>query len=197
MNIFGSKRVNHPVHVQYATEADFCRVFENEMDRLYLLSLLLTGNEELAQNCFVGGLEDSKNSNPVFKEWAQSWARRTIIINAIRMLAPSPDRKARVAAAEARNALRQLPAELLAVGRLETFERFVFVMSVLETYSDRECALLLNCSSSDVAAARLRAVQQLGRVAAADSKSVNAQSLSTNAPVPAVPEAMGELAATA
>jgi hypothetical protein len=46
---------------------------------------------------------------------------------------------------------------------LLAFDRFVFVMSVLERYSDRDCALLLNCSNVDVADARIRAFQQLAR----------------------------------
>ena len=35
--------------------------------------------------------------------------------------------------------------------RLEHFERFVFVMSVLEKYSDQDCSVLLGCSRQDVA----------------------------------------------
>src|SRR5580704_5896662 len=90
MKIFGSKRTNSQPGELYATRADFCRVFDNDRDRLYLLSLLLTGDPELAEKCFVRGLEDSKGGNPVFKEWARSWARRTIITNAIRMVGPRP-----------------------------------------------------------------------------------------------------------
>jgi hypothetical protein len=43
------------------------------------------------------------------------------------------------------------------------FDRFVFVVSVLEGYSDRDCALLLDCSCADVMAARIRAFQQIAR----------------------------------
>jgi len=49
------------------------------MDSLCLLSFLLTGEPSLAEKCFVRGLEDSRKGNPVFNEWAVSWARRTII----------------------------------------------------------------------------------------------------------------------
>jgi hypothetical protein len=200
VSIFGFRRTKDSGH-QYATAADFCRIFENNMNRLYLLSLLLTGDHETAERCFVGGLEDSKNSNPVFREWAQSWARRAIIINAILALAPRPLRKPGVAVSdEARLGLQNMPAELAAIGGLETFERFVFVISVLEGYSDRECSLLLNCSSSEIAAARLRAVQQLGNSVAADHELVNitdAQPLSTNPAVPATPDTISQFAATA
>jgi hypothetical protein len=47
------------------------------------------------------------------------------------------------------------------VQELSVFDRFVFVMSVLERYSDRECALLLRCSFTDILPARIRSVQQI------------------------------------
>jgi hypothetical protein len=54
----------------------------------------------------------------------------------------------------------ELP-EIIAVAELPAFERFVFVISVLERYSDQECSLLLNCTRGDVIAARTRALQQI------------------------------------
>jgi hypothetical protein len=45
------------------------------------------------------------------------------------------------------------------VTRLAPLERFVFVVSVLEHYSDRECSLLLNCTVKDVMDARSKALQ--------------------------------------
>ena len=50
---------------------------------------------------------------------------------------------------------------LAAVTLLEPLERFVFVMTLLEGYSEHECAVFLNRSRSDVVAARTRALQQL------------------------------------
>src|SRR5258708_31900362 len=52
-------------------------------------------------------------------------------------------------------------ASLKFVQELPPFDRFVFVMSVLERYSARECALLLDCSPTDVLPARIRAFQQI------------------------------------
>ncbi len=42
---------------------------------------------------------------------------------------------------------------------------FVFVMSVLERYSDQDCSVLLGCARRDVLAARTRALQQIGKAA--------------------------------
>jgi DNA-directed RNA polymerase specialized sigma24 family protein len=48
-----------------------------------------------------------------------------------------------------------------AVLRLEDFERFVFIMSVLEHYSEHDCALLLDCSAREIRGARTRALKEL------------------------------------
>src|ERR1700757_3428582 len=48
-----------------------------------------------------------------------------------------------------------------AVLNLEGFERFVFIMSILEHYSDHDCALLLGCSPRDILEARARALRKL------------------------------------
>ena len=72
----------------YAIPADFCRIFEHDMNRLYLLSYLLTADHRMAETCFVRGLEDATRSNRVFREWAGSWARRMIIQDAIQTVRP-------------------------------------------------------------------------------------------------------------
>jgi hypothetical protein len=70
----------------YATAADFDQIFTQEMSDLYLLSFLLTADRKKAEECFVTGIGESAKANRVFKEWARSWARRTIIQSAIRPL---------------------------------------------------------------------------------------------------------------
>src|ERR1700686_4869497 len=72
----------------YASNGDFCRIFSEETDSLYRLSLLLTADPDKAQQCFVSGLEDSLRGSRVFKEWARSWARRAVIQNAVRVINP-------------------------------------------------------------------------------------------------------------
>jgi len=163
MKIFGTKRSKSPSSEMYASSADFCRVFEDHMDRLYLLSLLLTADPELARKCFVRGLEDSKNGSPVFKEWAESWARRTVITNAIRTIGPRPGNPSLITRSAQADEIEGLPEKLAAIIDLPKFERFVFVMSVLEGYAARDCRFLLNCSNFDVAQARAQALQQLAQ----------------------------------
>ena len=158
--MFGKKAgsTSSPGYAAYATSADFCRIFNRDMNRLYTLSLLLTADQSLAEKCFVAGLDGARDGTPVFKEWAESWARRLIIQKAIQAMRPRPTR----AAVSDRNENRAAePAELASILDLPEFERFVFVMSVLESYSEQECSLLLNCTRSDVVWARTQAIRRV------------------------------------
>ena len=47
------------------------------------------------------------------------------------------------------------------VTKLAALERFVFVMSILERYSNWDCALLMGCSMNRVAQARMKALRRL------------------------------------
>jgi len=153
-------------NAEYANAADFCQIFDKDMSSLYLLSLLLTGDHEKAEQCFVSGLENAVNRNRVFKEWARGWARRVIIQNALHIMNPRPGVKnsALNSASIAMNGKSER-VEIAAVLGLQPFNRFVFVMSVLDGYSEHDCSILLGCSRRNVLAARVRALQQIGNVA--------------------------------
>ena len=150
----------------YAIGADFCRIFDKEMPSLYLLAYLLTADHSLAEECFVHGLEEATRSNRVFKEWARSWARRTVIRNAIDMvhLRAAYD-NARSSQGDSARPATGAESRIAAVVALPAFERLVFVMSVLERYSDQDCARLLDCARSAVSAGRSRAFRQIGKSA--------------------------------
>jgi len=150
----------------YATAADFKGVFTEDVNSLYLLSVLLTGDHEKAQECFVEGIGESTSGNRVFKEWARSWARRSIIQCAIRVIAPRERTVSEARTADVARVANEIPmdlhAEVCAILGLAPLERFVFVMSVLERYSDHDCSILLGLPRRDIATVRVRAMQQLG-----------------------------------
>src|SRR5215471_1036141 len=75
---------------EYATAADFCRIFGQDMNRLFLLALLLTGDHEKAEQCFDAALDNATRRRTVFREWARPWARRAIIQAAQCMIDPRP-----------------------------------------------------------------------------------------------------------
>src|SRR6202021_3694029 len=114
----------------YASSADFCRIFDEDMNDLYLLSLLLTADREKAEQVFVSGLEDAVEGNPVFKEWARSWARRVIIVNAVRAINPRPTEENGGSSSAPVSGNRKTPpveqVEMAAVFPLDRFWRFPF-----------------------------------------------------------------------
>jgi hypothetical protein len=156
----------------YASGSDFCRIFAEDMKNLYLLSLLLTADSEKAEQCFVSGFGDCSSENHVFKEWARSWARRAIIRNAIRLVAPlaEGDGSGKPAGFGSDQAGPTIRAELSAVLALRPLERFAFVVSVLEGYSDQQCALLLGCTRQELIAARTIALRQIAQAVDAEDR---------------------------
>jgi hypothetical protein len=147
----------------YATPADFCDLFKGEMSRFYFLALLLTADANAAEKCFAAALESSQTGS-VFSEWAPRWATHNIIKEAIRMIAPvqSTNPQENVHVGWNGSELQTMAAMITTVPALD---RFVYVMSVLENYSDRECASFLGCAPADVKPARERAILQLSRMA--------------------------------
>lgn len=172
--MFGRKKATHQTPALYATRSEFCRIFEKDMSSLYLLSFLLTADRTIAEQCLVGGLHIAQDGSRVFKEWAESWARRAIIQNAIRMIRPRKIAENAQSTADPMTVSAQTKhLEMAGVVDLPAFDRFAFVMSVLERYSDQECSLLLGCSRGEVAEARTRALEHLGKFADLRSKLVS------------------------
>ena len=145
----------------HTTEGDFCRLFKEDMAGLYTLSLLLTADNTLAERCFVGGLDDCVNGNPVFRDWAHAWSRRAIIMNAIRIVFATRVNPLLSTGAVIDERGWFATGPLAWVVRLQPLERFVFVMSLLEGYSDHECSVLLNRSRGQVVAARAEALRHM------------------------------------
>jgi len=159
--------VHGPKADRYASREDFRKVFDEDSNGLYQLSFLLTGGPEKAEQCFVGGSEDCARGTPVFREWAHSRAKRAIIRHAIKELKPRPTlSNSSLSAtvffdADKLSRSRDGHFEIGAILGLEDFERFVFIMSVLERYSDHDCALLLDCSVQQFRQARTCAFRHI------------------------------------
>ena len=150
---------------EYATPLDLAGIFHDHVDQLYTLSFLLTADPDKAERCFVAGLEDCMKGNPVFRDWAESWARRVVIKNAIMLVSPKPGETRSEARSDNCEPPEPPTASTLvgAITQLAPFERFVYVMSVLERYSGRDCSTLLRCTPNQIVNARTRAFQQLAR----------------------------------
>jgi DNA-directed RNA polymerase specialized sigma24 family protein len=161
-------RISESAENQYATDEDFLRIFDEDLNPLYQLSLLLTGDHEKGETCFVAGIERCANENRVFRQWARAWTKRVIVESAIREVQPrlssnsSSLRSVFSQNQESSSPSRHFDAD--AVLRLADFERFVFVLRLLERYRESECALLLGCSASQVRKACTRGIQALASI---------------------------------
>ena len=148
----------------YATGEDFGRIFGENHDELCQLAFLLCADHNKADQALVKGIQESVTTNQVFKQWAHSWAKRAVIKNAIRLLKPQPAESQSAASSVANKEQHHSESgdfELARLLALEPFQRFAFVMSALERYSDAECALLLGCSVREIQNARVRASNEI------------------------------------
>ena len=60
MTICKEERVANSEESKYASTEDFRKAFSDDIDALYRLSFLLTGDHEKAEQCFFAGVEDSR-----------------------------------------------------------------------------------------------------------------------------------------
>jgi len=146
----------------YAPGTDFWNILTDEMHSLYQLSFLLTADLTKTEQCFVSGMGECEEDIGVFMAWTQGEARRAILKHAIRMIMPAPERADNLSFAPFKGSTGSGERNLFdAILELSAFERFVYVMSVLEKRSDDECSALLKCSRRDVLVARSLALECL------------------------------------
>ena len=149
-----------PMHI--FDETATARILTEEMHSLYLFSFLLAADNDIAEQCYVCGLGECVEGIGVFMDWARSWARRTILKHAIRMIMPAPEHTDNLSFINLKGAATSGKNNLFAaIVALSAFERFVFVMSVLEKHSDEDCSMLLGCSRRDVMIGRELALKRL------------------------------------
>jgi hypothetical protein len=158
----GMKEVKmlEPMHI--FDEIATTKILADEMHSLYLFSFLLTADNDIAEHCYVRGLGECVEGISVFMDWARSLARGIIVKHAIRVIMPAPEHTDNQSLISLKGAAALEKRSLFAaIVALSAFERFVFVMSVLEKQSDEDCSMLLGCSSRDVMIARELALKRL------------------------------------
>ena len=155
----------------YATVTDFIKIFIDEMPSLYLLSLLLTGDHVKAELCFICALEECVAEIGILRACMSSWARQAIIRHAIQLIMPVPWQVNGFSfiGLEAIEKLRE-NNYFGAIRALGAFERFVYIMTILEGWSEQKSALRLRCARRDVMMARVLALNWVAGVDAANSQ---------------------------
>ena len=154
MNISTSAIFDDPSQ-EYAGASGYAEIFIDQMNCLYLLSFLITADLQVAEKCFSKALDEYLHNSCGFMDWAKHDGRHAVLRHAVRIIKPAP--KQAWGWAFQRNARRPVSAAhqpFAAITSLCAFERFVFVMSVIEGVSEEKCAALLNCSVEDVAIGR-------------------------------------------
>lgn len=153
---------------QYATREDFRKILDEDLVHLYQLSLFLTADHQKAESCFLASIEDCANETGVFREFARPWTKRVVVENAIRELKPRASRPSNSSSPPfIRNQESSSPTGHFAADALlglADFERFAFVLCVLERYRENDCALLLGCSPSQVREAWRQAIETLASI---------------------------------
>ena len=155
---------------EYAGKADFASVFESERAGLQKLALLLTANSEVATRCLIRAFRECISRSSVSKEWVLSWTRRMVIRKAISLVMSPGSQPIANTSDGAGNELRAFSsgdsigaiATSESIVDLPEFERFVFVICVLERYSIHDCALLLDKSPREVDEVRHRVRNLVG-----------------------------------
>jgi hypothetical protein len=137
---------------QHASASDFCQLFQRNAGSLYQLAYVLTGSSKRAEESLVLALDDCFKAK-VFKPWASSWSRLALIERALKFAAQDSD--GLIEGAENGS------TELQAVLQLKSFDRFVYVLSVLEKYSVKDCAILLKASKREVMQSKVRALNEV------------------------------------
>lgn len=154
MNLSVSSKFSEPWEQE--TSATNCAdIFIDQMNCLYLLSFLVTGDRLIADTCFSSALDEYVEAKGGFMEWARQDGRRAVLRQAVQIIRPAPKQAHSWSFCRtARPLVAAAHQPFAAITTLSAFERFVFVMSVIEGLSLEECASLLECSPEDVAIGR-------------------------------------------
>jgi hypothetical protein len=134
---------------------EHAEIFIHQMNGLYLLSFLVTANRQVAERCFSEALDEYVEAQGGFLQWAKHDGRRAVLKHTVQVIRPAPNQEYYWSFDGNRQPLVSVMRQpFAAITSLSTFERFVFVMSVIEGLSQEECAAVLNCSIEDVAIGR-------------------------------------------
>lgn len=162
-----------------ANSLDLCRIFAQRLNSLYKLAFLLTTNHSLAERCTIAGLDEALTLNGISNASAESWSKRAIIQNALRIVR-TESFKADVYLRRPQTSNSEITGwPFSAIIRLKPLERFVFVLSVLEKISDQECSQLLGCAATAIVPARIRALEFLSIFEASEKEQLTGRCFSS------------------
>ncbi|MGB6132384.1 MAG: hypothetical protein WBG54_11425 [Acidobacteriaceae bacterium] len=163
--------------------AEFADSWLDEVIKLYLLSFLLTADKLLADQCFSDAMDDYVGSpGAVASDWARGPGRTGVIRRAVQLIRPQPKSAHSWSHVHGfRPLLSAAHQPFSAITSLGSFERFVFVLTVLEGYSTEECASLLECNNAEVGRGRDLAIRLTSALEIGEEFGLDCDSLSATA----------------
>jgi len=136
----------------------------DEMAELYLLAFMLTARKETAEQCILDAVDEYLNSGaPSLLDWVRSKGRRAVIECAVQRVNPRVKAVPTWSVPSGTHAsIAPSHQPFAVITALSAFERFVYVLTVLEGYQVEECAGALECLQTEVVAAQKLSNQLIG-----------------------------------
>jgi hypothetical protein len=158
---------------EYVTAENIQNVFVSDLDDLFELAFLLTGDLAKAAYCIEITVRECIHPRWMPKTQLPDWVRNAVIRNGIRIVdefdgnpvcgvqAQSPF----VATQQLRTSPIPESTALAGILDLSDFDRLVYVLCVLEHFSMLDCAMLLGTTRQEVRDAQDRAVAHISATA--------------------------------
>lgn len=145
-----------PLHLVVPTAADVAEAWLDEITDLYLLCFLLTSDKMLAEQCFSEAMDDYLRSpTAALGNWARGQGRASVIGRAVQLIRPLPKQvQSWPFLPGTTPLLSAVHQPFSAITSLGAFDRFVFVLSVIEGESDEACATMLECELAQIERSR-------------------------------------------
>lgn len=141
----------------YATAAIFAALFRADVSGMFHLALLLTEDPVSAERCLVAALDDCVRKDSVFVEYAPAYARYAVIRRATKATCDLLQQSPRGDTGETETLTGHYKSDPLL--SLPRFERAVFILCLLERFSDKQASLLLGATPEVVRRARIRGLE--------------------------------------
>jgi hypothetical protein len=145
----------------------------DEMAELYLLAFMLTADKVMAEQCVLDAMDEYLNSNDLsLIDWVKNKGRHAVIERAVQRATPKVKAVYTWSVpGGTRASISSSHQPFAVITALSAFERFVYVLTVLEGYQVDECADVLQCLPAEVVAASRLSHQLVGLNDAEESMS--------------------------
>ena len=164
-----------PLHDSLASNQEIKSVFAEQRDYLYWISLVITGDDAIAEQAMLNANELSASWSGVFRDWLIEWANHVTVRAAVRAVHDLISESAKRYAGSSRETSdSDVPSDVLSgdqiaslhqvdprdiVAALDPLARSALVLRGMQHASIADCALLLDVPLQIVAGAYRQALR--------------------------------------